>query len=60
MAFDLLDLSVQFVTGEEGGSDLLGNTPCLAFLDIGIPDFVQQSGFSGIHIEGRSLFYKTL
>jgi len=49
-ALALADLGDEFVLGEEGGTDLLGDTACLALLHVGVSDLVEQCGLAGVHV----------
>ncbi len=49
-AFAFVDLFDKFFLREEGGTDLLGNTSGFSLLDVGMPDLIEKSGFSGIDV----------
>jgi len=49
-ALALADFRDELVLREEGGTDLLGDTACLALLHVGVPDLVEQGGLAGVHV----------
>jgi hypothetical protein len=44
------ELFSQFLTGEERGPDLLGDTSRFAFLHVGVSDFIEQRGLTSVHM----------
>jgi hypothetical protein len=46
----LMHLFVEFLLREKGGTDLLSDTSCFAFLDVGFSDFIQKSCLACVYV----------
>ena len=47
---NFLDFGFYLFSWEESGSDLLGDSAGLAFLNVRVTDSVQKGGFSSVHV----------
>jgi hypothetical protein len=48
--FAFTDFFNQFILREESGTDLLSNSSCFSFLNVGLSDFIQESSFTCVDV----------